>query len=83
MEEKDAKLREELKNRDMTFWDETTKNVEPLCKMLQRRDQEMMEALRNRDKLWLGSLHQCKQSYIMMSYEQVNNRTSLESIGKR
>ena len=51
MEERDAKLREELKNRDMTFWDETTKNAESLFKMLERRDQEMMAALKNRDKL--------------------------------
>ena len=45
MEERDAKLREELKNRDTTFYDETTKNAESLCKMLERRDQEMMAAL--------------------------------------
>ena len=38
MEERDAKLIEELKNRDMTFWDETVKNVESLYKMLERRD---------------------------------------------
>ena len=60
MENRDAKMREELKNRDMTFWDETTKNAESLCKMLERRDKEMMETLHNRDKLWLGSLKHCK-----------------------
>ena len=43
----------------------------------------MMVALHNRDKLWLGSLDHCKQIYRMMTYEQVNNRTTLESIGKR
>ena len=83
LEDRDAKLREELKNRDMTFCDETTKNAESLCKMLERRDQEMMVVLHNRDKLWSGSFENYKQSYIMMTYEKVNNRTSLESIGKR
>ena len=42
-----------------------------------------MAAFQNRDKLWLGSLEHCKQSYIMMTYEQVKNRIVLESIGKR
>ena len=83
IEKRDAKMREELKIRDMTFWDETTKNAESLCKMLKRRDQEMMVALHNIDKLWLGSLKHCKQSYRMMTYEQINNRTTLASIGKR
>ena len=83
MEERDAKLRKEFKNRDMTFWDETIKNNESLCKMLERRAQEMMAALQNRDKLWLGSLKHCKQSYRMMTCEQVNNKLALESIGKR
>ena len=42
-----------------------------------------MAALQNRDKLWLGSLEHCKQSYRMMTYELVKNRIVLESIGKR
>ena len=83
MEERDAKLIEELKNRDMTFWEETSKNAESLCKMLERRDQEMMAALQNIDKLWLGSLEHYKQSYRMMTYEHINNRTTLESISIR
>ena len=56
MEERDVKLREELKNRDMTFWGETIKNAESLRKMLERRDHEIMASLQSRDKLWLGSL---------------------------
>ena len=67
----------------MTFWSETTKNAESLCKILERRDKEMMASLQNRDKLWLCSLEHCKQSYRLMTYEQVNNRKTLESIGKR
>ena len=51
--------------------------------MLEIIDQEMMAALQNRDNFWLRSLEHCKQSYRMMTYEQVNNRTALESIGKR
>ena len=39
--------------------------------------------LESRDMNWLNSLEHCKQSFRLMTYEQVNNRTLLESLAKR
>ena len=39
--------------------------------------------MESKDKDWLNSLKHCKQSYRPMTYEQINNRLTLKSIGKR
>ena len=51
--------------------------------MLEDKDNVMNAALESRDRDWLNSLEHCKQSFRLMTYEQINNRTTLESIGKR
>ena len=54
-----------------------------LIKMLEDRDNTLKAGLESRDKNWLNSLEHCKQSFCLMTYEQVNNRTLLESLAKR
>ena len=43
----------------------------------------MKAALESRDKDWLNSLEHCKESFRLMTHEQVNNRTLMESLAKR
>ena len=52
-------------------------------KMLEDRDNALKACLESRDKNWLNSLVHCKESFCLMTYEQVNNRTLLESLAKR
>ena len=52
-------------------------------KMLEDRDKDMKVALELRDRDWLNSLQHCKESFRLMTYEQVKNRTLLESVAKR
>ena len=52
-------------------------------KMLEDRDTTMKEALESRDRDGLNNLQHCKESFRLMTYEQVNNRTLLESVVKR
>ena len=54
-----------------------------LLKMLEDRDKVLKAALESRDRDWLNSLEHCKQSYRLMTYEHINNKITLESIGKR
>ena len=54
-----------------------------LVKMLEDRDKAMKEALESRDRDWLNSLEHCRESFRLMTYEQVINRTLMESLAKR
>ena len=47
---------------------------------LKQRDEEWKAELEKMDKNWLNSLEHCKQSFRLMTYEQVNNMTLLESL---
>ena len=67
----------------MAFWTETGKHEARLIKMLKDRDNALKASLESRDKNWLNSLEYCRQSFRLMAYEQVNNRTLLESLAKR
>ena len=51
--------------------------------MLEDRDNAMKAALESRDKDWLNHLEHCKESFRLMTREQVNNRTIMESLAKR
>ena len=51
--------------------------------MLRDRDNALKACLESRDKNWLNNLAHCKQSFHLITYEQVNNRTLLESLVKR
>ena len=67
----------------MAFWTKTRKHEARLIKMLEDRDNALKACLESRDKNWLNSLTHCKDSFFLMTYEQVNNRTLLESLAKR
>ena len=43
----------------------------------------MKASLELRDNDWLNSLEHCKESFRLMTHEQVNNRTLMESLAKR
>ena len=43
----------------------------------------MKASLELRDRDWLNSLAHCKESFRLMTQEQVNNMTLLESLAKR
>ena len=51
--------------------------------MLIARDYSIKKALKARDIGWLKSLQHCKDSLRINTQELINNRGTLESIGKR
>ena len=51
--------------------------------MLERRDQVIQNCLVFRDQEWLNGLHHCKESLRLMTLHFINNRATLESVGKR
>ena len=72
-----------IRDREVDFWIETRKHEARLIKMLEDRDNALKACLESRDKNWLNSMTHCKESFCLMTYEQVNNRTLLESLAKR
>ena len=75
--------KEELRVRDVIFWEELEKQEFDLCKMLKARDCSMKTTLESRDIGRLNSLQHCKDSLRLNTQELINNRCTLESIGKR
>ena len=51
--------------------------------MLEIKDRSMKIALESRDKGWLNNLQHCKDNLMLTTQELINNRCTLESIGKR
>ena len=51
--------------------------------MLERRDRALKEALTSRDQEWLNGLNHCKESVRLMTFEHINNKGLLETIGMR
>ena len=80
---KGCNVERELRVRDEIFWEESGKQEHNLCTMLSARDNSMKKALEVRDVGWLNSLQHCKDSLRLNTQEQINNRCTLESIGKR
>ena len=83
LEKRDTEWRTVIRNREVTFWTETGKHEAGLLKMFEDRDNALKACLKSRDKNWLNTLARCKESFCLMTYEQVNNRTLLESLAKR
>ena len=75
--------KEELRVRDVVFWEESRKQEFNLCKMLEARDRSMKTALESRDIGWLNSLQHCEDNLRLTTQELINNKCTLESIGKR
>ena len=67
----------------MAFWTKTGEHEAGLIKMLEDRDNSLKACLESRDKNWLNSLAHCKKIFSLITYEQVNNKTFLESLAKR
>ena len=72
-----------IRDREVAFWTEIGKHEPGLLKMLGDRDNALKACLEPRDKNWLNNLAHCKESFRLVTYEQVNNRTLLESLPKR
>ena len=79
----DTEWRTMIRDREVAFWTETGIHEANLVKMLKDRDKAMKATLESRDKDWLNSLQQCKESVRLMTYEQVNNRALMKSLAKR
>ena len=83
MEKRNIEWRTVIRDREVAFWTETRRHEEGLLKMLGDRDNAMKACLESRDRDWLNDLAHCKESFRLMTYEQVNNRTLLELLAKR
>ena len=83
IEERDAMWREELRVRDAIFWVELGKQEFNLYKMLEARDRSMKTSPKSRDIGWLNILQHFKDSLRLITQELINNKCTLESIGKR
>ena len=51
--------------------------------MLEKRGKAIKEELTSRDREWLNNLQHCRDILRIMSHEQINNRTLMESLAKR
>ena len=83
LEKRDTEWRIVIRDRELAFWTKTGKHEAGLLKMLGNRDNALKACLESRDKNWLNNLAHCKESFRLMTYEQVSNRTLLESLAKR
>ena len=83
LEKRDTKWRTVIRDKEVAFWTETGKHEAGLLKMLGVKDNALKACLESRDKNWLNNLAHCRESFLPMTYEQVNNRTLLESLAKR
>ena len=83
MENRDTEWITLIRDREVAFWTETFMHEASLLKMLEDRDKAMKATLESRDKDWLNSLENCKESFRLMTQEKVNNRTLMESLAKR
>ena len=83
LEKKDTKWRTMIRDREVAFWIEIGKYGADLLKMLGDRDNALKACLESRDKNWLNNLAHLRESFHLMTYEQVNNRTLLESLANR
>ena len=83
MKERDDQLKIQLQLRDKYFDAELIRRDQSLEDALKQRNEEWRAELEKRDQNWLNSLTHCKKIFHLMTYEQVNNRTLLESFVKR
>ena len=84
MKERDDQLKLQLQLRDEYMEAKLRRRDRNLEDALKQRDEEWGAELEKRDQYWLiNSMAHCKQSFRLMTYEQVNNITLLESLTKR
>ena len=83
MKERDNQLQLQLQLRDEYMEAEHRRRDQNLEDALRKRDEELRGELEKRDQYWLNSMGHMKQSFRLMTYEQINNRAFLESLAKR
>ena len=59
--------RNELRERDVAYWEESRKKEVDLVRMLETKDKGIQECLVSRDKAWLNSLHSHSESLRLMT----------------
>ena len=83
MKERDNQLKFQLQLRDEYMEAELRRRDLNLEDALRKRDEEWRAELEKKDQYWLNSMAHCKQSFRLMTYEQVNNRAFLKSLAQR
>ena len=83
MKERDHQLKLQLQLRDEYMEAELKRRDQNLEDALRKIDEEWRGEVEKRDRYWLNSIGHMKQSFRLMTYEQINNRTFLESLAKR
>ena len=83
MKEGDNQLKLQLQLRDGYKEVELRRRDQNMEDTLKKRDEEWRAKLEKRDQYWLNSMTHCKKSFRLMTYEQVNIRTLLESLAKK
>ena len=83
MKERDNQLKLQLQVRDEYMEAELRRRDQNLDDALRKRDEERRAELEKRDQYWLNSMAHYKQSFRLMTYEQVNNRVFFKSLAKR
>ena len=80
--ERDNQLKLQLQLRDEYMEAELKRRDQNLEHALRKRDEEWRGELEKRDQYWLNGIGHMKQSFRIMTYEQVNNKAFLESLAK-
>ena len=83
LKRRDQNLEDALKKRDEEWKVEIEKMDTWWRTVLRDRDNALKASMDSRDNNCMNSLRHCKQSFHLMSYEIINNRTLLESLAMR
>ena len=83
LKRRDHNLENALKKRDEEWRAEIERRDAEWRTILRDRDNALKASMDSRDNNYMNSLGHCKQSFRLMSFEIVNNRTLLESLAMR
>ena len=83
MKERDNQLKLQLQLGDEYMKAELRGRDQNMEDALKKRDEEWRAELEKRDQYWLNSMGHYKKIFQLMNYEQINNRSFLESLAKR
>ena len=83
LKRRDQNLEDALKKRDEEWKVEIEKRVIEWRTVLRDRDNALKASMDSRENNYMNNLEHCKQSFRLMSYEIINNRTLLESLAMR
>ena len=82
MKERDNLLKLLLQLRDEYMEAELRRRDQNLEDALRKRDEEWRGEVERRDQYWSNCIGHMKQSFRLMTFEQINNRTLLETLAK-